>query len=93
MWLLHGRADRHSFRRRNPEGPCFCRLLSDEDKMMYAFRENGQPLEWHFFPFGGHGYVDPGAPGYQAHTDDLSWPLVADFMERHLKWDSPSFLE
>ena len=30
-----------------------------QDKMMYAFRENGQPLEWHFFPFGGHGYVDP----------------------------------
>jgi dienelactone hydrolase len=64
-----------------------------QDKMMYAFRENGQPLEWHFFPFGGHGYVDPGAPGYHAHAADLSWPLVVDFMERHLKWKSPSFLE
>jgi carboxymethylenebutenolidase len=68
-------------------------VIPVQDKMMYAFRENGQPLEWHFFPFGGHGYVDPGAPGYHADTADLSWPLVADFMERHLKWDAPSFLE
>ena len=37
----------------------------------------------------GHGYVDPGAPGYNAHTADLSWPLVTDFLERHLKWNSP----
>ncbi len=57
-----------------------------QDRMMYAFRENGQPLEWHSFPFGGHGFVDPGAAGYHPHAADLAWPLVADFMERELRW-------
>ena len=55
--------------------------------------QRGQPLEWHFFPFGGHGYVDPGAPGYNAHAADLSWPLVVDFMERHLKWGDPGLVK
>jgi len=64
-------------------------VLPVQEKMWQAFKENAQPLEWHFFPFGGHGYVDPGAPGYNAHTADLSWPLVTDFLERHLKWSSP----
>jgi carboxymethylenebutenolidase len=64
-------------------------VLPVQEKMWQAFKENGQPLEWHFFPFGGHGYVDPGAPGYNAHAADLSWPLVVDFLERHLKWTSP----
>jgi len=64
-----------------------------QEKMWYAFKENGQSLEWHFFPFGGHGYVDPGAPGYHAHAAELSWPLVVDFMERHLQWDSPTWAE
>lgn len=64
-----------------------------QEKMWYAFKENGQPLEWHFFPFGGHGYVDPGAPGYHAHAAELSWPLVVDFMERQLQWESPSWKE
>lgn len=57
-----------------------------QDKMMYAFRENGQPLEWHFYPFGGHGFVDPGAVGYHAHAADLAWTQVVDFMERELQW-------
>ena len=61
-----------------------------QEKMYFAFKENGQPLEWHFFPFGGHGYVDPGAPGYHPHAADLSWPLVADFLERELEWSSPA---
>ena len=60
-----------------------------QEKMWQAFKQNGQPLEWHFFPFGGHGYVDPGAPGYNAHAAELSWPLVSDFLERHLQWSSP----
>ena len=59
-------------------------VLSVQEKMWQAFKNNGQPLEWHFFPFGGHGYVDPGAVGYHAHAAELSWPLVVDFMERHL---------
>jgi carboxymethylenebutenolidase len=55
-----------------------------QDKGWKAFRENGQPLEWHFFPFGGHGFVDPGTAGYHPHTAYLSWPLVVDFLEREL---------
>ena len=64
-------------------------VLPVQEQMWQAFKENRLPLEWHFFPFGGHGYVDPGAPGYNAHAADLSWPLVTDFLERHLKWSSP----
>ncbi|MBI4522484.1 MAG: dienelactone hydrolase family protein [Deltaproteobacteria bacterium] len=62
-----------------------------QEKMWEAFRANGQRLEWHFFPFGGHGYVDPGAVGYHAHAAELSWPLVVDFLERELQWSSSHF--
>ena len=64
-------------------------VLPVQEQMYQAFKENGQSLEWHFFPFGGHGYVDPGAPGYNPRTADLSWPLVVDFLERNLVWSSP----
>ena len=64
-----------------------------QEKMWHAFKANEQSLEWHFFPFGGHGYVDPGAPGYHAHAAELSWPLVVDFMERELQWDSANVAE
>lgn len=67
-------------------------VIPVQDKMMYAFRENGQPSEWHFFPFGGHGFCDPGAIGYSAHAAELAWPMVVDFMERHLKWETPDTL-
>ncbi|MBM4262901.1 MAG: hypothetical protein FJ145_15910 [Deltaproteobacteria bacterium] len=63
--------------------------MEAQECMWQAFKNNGQSSEWHFFPFGGHGYVDPGAPGYNAHTAELSWPLVSDFLERHLQWSSP----
>jgi carboxymethylenebutenolidase len=50
-----------------------------------AFLENGQRLEWHFFPFGGHGFVDPGAQaGYFPRAAELAWPLVVDFLQREL---------
>jgi carboxymethylenebutenolidase len=65
-------------------------VIPVQEKMWQAFKENGQSLEWHFFPFGGHGYVDPGALGYHAHATELSWPLVVDFMERELQWESAS---
>jgi carboxymethylenebutenolidase len=63
-------------------------VLPVQEKMWQAFKNNGRPFEWHFFPFGGHGYVDPGAVGYHAHAAELSWPLVMDFMERELQWGS-----
>jgi dienelactone hydrolase len=43
-----------------------------------------ESLEWHFFPFAGHGFVDPGTAGYHPHTAYLAWPLVVDFLEREL---------
>ena len=55
-----------------------------QERMWSAFHANGQTLEWHYFPFGGHGYVDPGALGYHPHAAELSWPLVADFLAREL---------
>jgi carboxymethylenebutenolidase len=55
-----------------------------QEKMWRAFRENGQRLEWHFFPFGGHGFVDPGALGYHPHAAELAFPLAADFLAREL---------
>jgi carboxymethylenebutenolidase len=58
-----------------------------QEKMWRAFLANGQPLEWHFYPFGGHGFVDPGAPGYHPHAAELSWPMVVDFLERELVWN------
>ena len=42
------------------------------------------------YPFGGHGFVDPGAVGYHAHAAELAWPMVVDFMERELQWNSSS---
>lgn len=55
-----------------------------QERVWKAFLANGQSLEWHFFPFGGHGYVDPGAVGYHPHAAELSWPLVVDFLAREL---------
>lgn len=55
-----------------------------QERMWEAFRANRQKLEWHFFPFGGHGFVDPGAVGYQPHVAELAWPLVVDFLAREL---------
>lgn len=55
-----------------------------QEKMWDAFRQNGQSLEWHFFPFGGHGFVDPGTPGYHPHAAELAWPLAVDFLAREL---------
>ena len=55
-----------------------------QERMWKAFQANGQRLEWHFFPFGGHGFADPDAPGYYPHAAELSWPLVVDFLAREL---------
>lgn len=55
-----------------------------QERMWRAFLDNGQSLEWHFFPFGGHGFVDPGTAGYQPHAATLAWPLAVDFLQRML---------
>lgn len=58
--------------------------LPIQERVWQAFRDNGQSLEWHFFPFGGHGFVDPGTAGYYPHAAELAWPLVVDFLAREL---------
>ncbi|MFQ5682590.1 MAG: dienelactone hydrolase family protein [Candidatus Binatia bacterium] len=55
-----------------------------QNRVWEAFLANGQKLEWHFFPFGGHGFVDPGTAGYHPHAAELAWPLVIDFLTREL---------
>jgi carboxymethylenebutenolidase len=55
-----------------------------QQRMWDAFLANEQSLEWHYFAFGGHGFVDPGTPGYHPHAAELAWPLVADFLAREL---------
>jgi dienelactone hydrolase len=55
-----------------------------QQRMWEAFRGNGRSLEWHFFPFGGHGFVDPGTAGYHPHAAELAWPLTVDFLAREL---------
>jgi len=61
---------------------------SVQQRVWEGFLENGQALEWHLFPFGGHGFVDPGTEGYHPHAAKLSWPLVVDFMARELNNES-----
>ena len=56
-----------------------------QNRLWEAFQANGQRLEWHFFPHGGHGFVDPDAH-YWPHTAELAWPLVVDFLQRELAW-------
>jgi dienelactone hydrolase len=55
-----------------------------QETMWKAFMANGQPLEWHYFPFGGHGFADTDTAGYYPHAAELSWPLVVDFLAREL---------
>jgi carboxymethylenebutenolidase len=55
-----------------------------QERVWDAFVANGQRLEWHYFPFGGHGFADPDASGYYPHAAELSWPLVVDFLAREL---------
>jgi dienelactone hydrolase len=54
-----------------------------QERLWKAFLANGQRLEWHYFPHGGHGFVDPDA-AYDPHTAELALPLVADFLAREL---------
>lgn len=55
-----------------------------QDMLHHALRENGQPLDWHFFSSGGHGFIDPDA-FYDPHAGELAWPLVTDFLQRELR--------
>jgi carboxymethylenebutenolidase len=49
-----------------------------------AFTANGHPVEWHFFSDANHGFRHPDNAGFQPHYADLTWPLVTDFLQRHV---------
>ena len=49
-----------------------------------SFRDNGQPVEWHYFSDANHGFRHPDNAGFQPHYADLAWPLVTDFLLRRL---------
>jgi carboxymethylenebutenolidase len=58
--------------------------FSIQQKAMECFHANGQPLEWHYFHFGNHGFASTESDGYQPYLADLTWPLVTEFLRREL---------
>lgn len=52
--------------------------------VMDSFYANAQPLEWHYFHFGTHGFASTESDGYQPSLADLTWPLVTEFLVREL---------
>jgi len=60
-----------------------------QQKIMASFLANGQPLEWHLFPYGNHGFASPeSGGGYQPELAERVWPLVVDFLDRELGLDT-----
>src|SRR5688572_29708711 len=55
-----------------------------QQQVMESFHANGQPLEWHRFHFGNHGFASTESDGYQPYLADLVWPLVTEFLGREL---------
>lgn len=49
-----------------------------------SFEANGQPLEWHYYSHGRHGFASPDSGGYQPEIAAMAWPLTADFLYRAL---------
>lgn len=58
-------------------------------RVQASFLENGQPLEWHFFPYGNHGFASTESDGYQPELAELVWPLVVKFSGRELGPPAP----
>jgi carboxymethylenebutenolidase len=61
--------------------------VSVQERLWKSFRENGQHLEWHFFPHAAHGFALGDGDGYDPRLAELAWPLVADFLARELDND------
>lgn len=57
-------------------------------KLWQSFIANGQPLEWHYYSWGLHGFIAPVSEGYQPHLARRVRSLAVDFLDRHLKSDS-----
>jgi hypothetical protein len=50
-----------------------------------SFLANGQPLEWHFYSEGLHGFVAPQSDGYQPHLAKMVRPIATEFLNRQLE--------
>lgn len=55
-------------------------------KVWQSFLANGQPLEWHFYSEGLHGFVAPVSEGYQPELAKRVRPLAVDFLARQLAY-------
>ncbi len=73
--ILYGGHDRHS-------------TFPVQQRVMESFYANGQPLEWHYFHFGNHGFASTESDGYQPYLADLVWPLVTEFVRRELVYSA-----
>lgn len=61
-----------------------------QQEVFASFAANGQPLDWHLFWPGNHGFASTESEGYQPQLAQLAWPLVVDFLARHLD-NSPAW--
>lgn len=55
-----------------------------QERLWKNLLENGQRLEWHFFPHAGHGFALGDGDCYDSRLAGLAWPLVSDFLAREL---------
>lgn len=55
-----------------------------QERLRARFLENGQPLEWHFFPGAGHGFALADGDCYDPGRARLAWGLTVDFLAREL---------
>ncbi len=56
-----------------------------QERLWKSFIDNGQRLEWHFFPHAGHGFALADGDCYDPNLASLVWPLTADFLARELQ--------
>ena len=55
-----------------------------QERLWSSLQSNGQPLQWLFFPYAGHGFALGDGDCYDPRLAELSWMLVSDFLEREL---------
>jgi dienelactone hydrolase len=65
-------------------GKDFIATPAIQGPLWQAFTANGHAVEWHFFSDANHGFRHPDNAGFQPHYADLTWPLVTDFLQRHV---------
>jgi carboxymethylenebutenolidase len=54
-------------------------------RVWQSFIANGQPLEWHYYSEGLHGFVAPQSDGYQPQLAKIVQPIVTEFLGRRLE--------